>query len=184
MKVWSDDSSREILRDKVLFLTNDDTCCRYKSVNGCVLTEEVNNLSCSHEGGETRMFYHLSSIQSGNNVVLRTNDTDFLIIGLSAMEKLAEDVNVWIEAGVQSTNSQRFISLNQLYITLGKTFCQSLPGYHAFTGCDYTASFSRRGKIKALKILGKNVKFEQMFYDIGVSSTITASMIVLFNEWT
>ena len=69
--------------------------------------------------------------------------TDCLIIGLSAMEKLAEDVNVWIEAGVQLTNSQRFISLNQLYITLGKTFCQSLPGYHAFTKCDYTTFFSR-----------------------------------------
>ena len=69
--------------------------------------------------------------------------TDCLIIGLSAMEKLAEDINVWIEAGVQLTNSQWFISLNQLYITLGKTFCQSLPGYHAFTGCDYTTFFSR-----------------------------------------
>ena len=67
---------------------------------------------------------------------------------------------------------------------MGKTFCQSLPGYHAFTGCDYTASFSRGGKVKALKMLGKNVKFQQMFYDIGVSPTITALMIVLFNEWT
>ena len=38
-------------------------------------------------------------------ITLRTNDTDCLIIGLSAMEKLAEDVNVWMEAGVQSTNS-------------------------------------------------------------------------------
>ena len=104
-KVWGDDSSSEILRDKVLFLNNDDNCWRYKSVNGCVVTEEVNNLSCSHEEADTRMFYHLPSIHSGNNIVLQTNDTDCLIIGLSAMEKLAEDVNAWIEAGVESTNS-------------------------------------------------------------------------------
>ena len=168
-QVWSNDSSSEILRFKVLFLNNDDTCWRYKSVNGCVLTE-VNNLSWSQEEADTRMFYHLFSTQSGNNVVLRTSDTDCLIIGLSAMEKVDEDVNVWIEAGVQSTNFPRFILLNQLYITLGKTFCQSLPGYHAFTGCDYTTSFSRGGKVKALKILGKNVKFQQMFYDISVKT--------------
>ena len=46
--------------------------------------------------------------------------------------QLTEDVNVRIEAGVQSSNSQWFISLNKLFITLGKTFCQSLPGYPAF----------------------------------------------------
>ena len=69
------------------------------------------------------------------------------------MEKLTEDANVWIETGVESSNSQQFISLNQLYITLCKTFCQSLPDYHAST-----ASFCRRGKVKSLKILGKKYK--------------------------
>ena len=98
--------------------------------------------------------------------------------------QLTEDVNVWIEAGAQSSNSQWFISWNKLYITLGKTFCKSLPGCHAFTGCDYTASVSKRGKVKTLKILGKKMKFQQIFYDIGVIPTITAPMIVLFNDWT
>lgn len=79
------------------------------------------------------MFCHLSSNPCGNSVILWTNDTDCLIIGLSAMEKLAEDVDVRIEAGVQSTNSQQCISLNPLYIALGKRFFQSLPGYRTFT---------------------------------------------------
>ena len=52
------------------------------------------------------------------------------------------------------------------------------------TGCDYTATLSKRRKVKALKILGKKMKFQQMFYDIGVTPTITAPMIVLFNDWT
>ena len=79
-----------------MFLNN-DTCWRFELVNGWVLTEEVIHLSCSHEEADTRMFYHLSSIQSGDNV-LQTNDTYCLIIGLSTIEKLAEDINVWIEA--------------------------------------------------------------------------------------
>ena len=87
------------------------------------------------------------------------------IIGLSTMEKLTEDVNVWIETGVELTNSQQFISLNQLYITLCKTFCQSLPGYHAST-----ASFCRRGKVKSLKILGKKKKSLNKYSMILVSA--------------
>lgn len=51
-------------------------------------------------------------------------------------------------------------------------------------GCGYTDSFCRRSKVKPLKIPVKNVKTQQMFYDIGVNSTITAPMIVLFSEWT
>ena len=127
MKVWSNDSFSEVLRNKVLFLNNDDACWRYESVNGCVLTEEVNHLSFGQEEADAGIFYHLPSIQSGNNVVPRTNDTDCLVIGLSTMEKLAEDINVWIEAGVQLTNSQRFISLNQFYITMGKTWPLTQP---------------------------------------------------------
>ena len=150
----------------------------------CLLTEEVNYLSWSHEEADTKILYHLRSIQTDNNHVLQTNETDYLIIGLSAMEKLAEGVNGWIEAGVQWTNSQQFISWKQLYVTLGKTFCQSLPGYHAFARWHYTASFSRRGKVKALKILETNVNFQQVFYDISVIPTITALINVLFNEIT
>ena len=97
------------------------------------------------------------------------------------MEKLAEDVDVRIEAGVQSTNSQQCISLNPLYIALGKTFFQSLPGYSHWPACDYTDSFCRRSKVKPLKIPVKNVKAQQLFYDIDVNPTITAPMIVLFS---
>lgn len=33
-----------------------------------------------------------------------------------------------------------------------------MPGLHAFTGCDFTASFYRKGKVKAFKILEYNTK--------------------------
>ena len=66
---------------------------------------------------------------------------------------------------------------------LCKTFCQSFPSYHAFAGYHYTVPFYRRGKLKPLKVLGKNVKYQQMFYNIGVSPTITAPMIVLFKGY-
>lgn len=103
---WSDDSFAEILGEKHLLFNNENVCKRYISDEGCVVTEEVQQLYCSHEEADTRIFYHLSSIPIGRNVILRTNDTDCLVIGLSVMEKVVS-VNAWIEAGLRSKNTLR-----------------------------------------------------------------------------
>ena len=34
--------------------------------------------------------------------------------------------------------------------------CAALPGFHAFTASDYTASFSRKGKVRPFALLEKN----------------------------
>ena len=34
--------------------------------------------------------------------------------------------------------------------------CAALPGFHAFTGSDYTASFSRKGEVRPLALLEQN----------------------------
>jgi len=69
--------------------------------------------------------------------------------------------------GLFSKNTLRFININQLYNTLGATLSKSLPGYHAFTGSDYTAAFSRKGKLSALKVLEKDNKLQETFGKLG-----------------
>ena len=41
--------------------------------------------------------------------------------------------------------------------------CKSLLGFHALTGCDYTASFNRKGKVKPFKMLQKNPSIQDAF---------------------
>ena len=36
-----------------------------------------------------------------------------------------------------------------------------------FTGCDYTASFSRKGKVRPLKYLEKNETMQEVFGSMG-----------------
>ena len=45
--------------------------------------------------------------------------------------------------------------------------CAALPGFHAFTGSDYTASFSRKGKVRPLALLEKNQNAIEMFSILG-----------------
>ena len=39
--------------------------------------------------------------------------------------------------------------------SLGYRLCCALPGYHAFTRCDFTASCSRKGNVNSLEKLRK-----------------------------
>ena len=86
-------------------------------------------------------------------------------------------MNIWLEVGVQSNNSQRYISLNSLHLHFGETPCKSLPAYHALTGCDYTASFSRRGKVKPLKTLEEDVVAQEALASLGSAEDIPDKII-------
>lgn len=46
---------------------------------------------------------------------------------------------------------------------LGTTLCQSLPAFHAYTGCDYTAAFYQKGKVRPLKLFSKNESYQIIF---------------------
>ena len=158
-KTCSNGLFTDIFGEDQLLLNNENICKRYRSVGRRVLTEHANHLFLFSWRREHKDVYYLSTVTTGQNVILRTNDTECLVIRSAVMEKVTQGVNVWIEAGLRSKNTQRYISLNQLYVKLGRTLYKSLPGYNAFTGCDYTASFYRRGKVKPLKIPEKNEKY-------------------------
>ena len=105
--------------------------------------EEVTELHSNHEEADNRMFFHLAKVNGPSNVVIRTADTDCLIRGLATQHMYQESMHVWLEVGTLGKNNLRFTSLNQLYSHLENDLCTTLPAYHAFTGCDCTASFCR-----------------------------------------
>jgi hypothetical protein len=85
-----------------------------------------------------------------------TSDTDELVIALGNSYKFP-DCKLQLEVGPQRINSLRFIDITSLSIKLGPVLCRALPGFHAFTGSDYTQVFYYKGKISPLKILEKRM---------------------------
>lgn len=51
--------------------------------------------------------------------------------------------------------------------TFGPSICHALPGYHAFTGCDFTASFANKGKVRPFNILKKNITYQKTFAELA-----------------
>ena len=74
------------------------------------------------------------------------------VILLNHVEKIL--ATVWMYVG--TSNNRRYVNLSAIAEEIGQKFCMSLPGFHAFTGCDYTAAFIRKGKKRPFLKLQEN----------------------------
>ena len=104
---------------------------------------------------DSGMLFDAKFINAPNALVIRTVDTGILVITLCNMPKLFQGLKVWLDVGLTSNNTLRYIDVKEIHHSLGYRLCFALPGYHASTGCDFTVSFSREGKVNHLKKLRK-----------------------------
>ncbi|CAH0563075.1 unnamed protein product [Brassicogethes aeneus] len=174
---WTDDAFIPFLKDKTLNV-NFDECYTFQVVNNTIIRFIDRDLSCTlHEEADTKIIHHVTKIEFDSNVVIRSSDTDVLIILLGNMNKVNEALKIWMHIGVG--NSQNYINVTQLYGNLGVRICRALPGLHAFTGCDYNPAFYGKGKIKPWKILKKSPKVQKAFEDLGENDIDPASYEVI-----
>ena len=68
-----------------------------------VVRTEERSLFCTHEEADSHIFFHISSLENQSNVVIRTADTDCLIIGLGCHEKLDPSLKIWLGCRVEIT---------------------------------------------------------------------------------
>ena len=127
-----------------------------KEENGQVPRTLIPELASSHEETDSKMIYHLTILEENSKVIIRTSDTDVLVIALGWLENIPESINVWLKVGLYAKNSLRYIDVRELSNKLGKDLCRALPAFHVFTGCGYATAFSRKEKICPLKTLEKD----------------------------
>ena len=110
------------------------------------------------------MLFHVGHLVAPNNVMVRTADTDVLIIALVNIEKIPTIINVWPENGNSHEFTLRYVNVTKLHQALGNnSLCFAPPGLHAFTGSYYTASFNLKGKIRPLKLLERSEDAKKAF---------------------
>jgi hypothetical protein len=120
------------------------------------------SLFCSQEEADTRMIFHAGEVNVYNaalgvhgRVVIRSADTDVLVLTIHYLPQWEHVSELWIETGhtLDYRNSHRFIPVHELCKTLSLTFTQILPAVHALTGCDSTSALYGIGKKSAMKLL-------------------------------
>ena len=103
-------------------------------------------------------------------------DADVLVIIPCSLPRLYQGLKFWLEFGLTSNNTLRYINVNKIYQSLGYKLCRDLPGYHVFTGSDFTASFSQE-KANPLKKLRKNAMSIKVFSELGEKETLDKKQI-------
>ena len=91
---WDDDSLATTLGEKTLFVNNNNDCYSFtvKDERMCKICER--SLYSTHEEADSRMIFHLNSVTNSSNVVIRTSDTDVLVIALGCMGSMSSDIKV------------------------------------------------------------------------------------------
>ena len=111
-------------------------------------TEDIDALKSNHEEADTRMILHaVYAVRDSptSAIVIQSPDTDVLVLCVSYFTGIGCN-ELGFRTGV--SDRQRYIPVHSIQEKLGKRLCQSLPAFHALTGCDSTSSLSRRGKKK------------------------------------
>ncbi|XP_053595716.1 uncharacterized protein LOC128667953 [Microplitis demolitor] len=170
IEYWATDEMATFIGNTLIKL-NYDSCYSYIVKNNSVEMTIDEDMTCNnHEEADTKIIHHACKLDicAKTNVLLKTSDTDVLIIMLGNMDHLQSDeLNIFMEYG--TGNSKRNINVTKLHMELGPSLCTSLPGFHALTGCDYNPSFFQKGKIRPYKILIKNKSYQKALTDLGVA---------------
>ncbi|KAG1676316.1 hypothetical protein GQR58_014353 [Nymphon striatum] len=125
-----------------------------------------------HEEADSLIAFHVANITAGS-IIVRAADTDVLIlIGTLGQQRpeVRSMANIIMDCGMG--NSRRYINVTNIVGVLEDCkpgLPRALPGYHAFTGCDFTSAFYRKGKVKALGIVQKDKtgRFVNLFISMG-----------------
>ena len=57
-----------------------------------------------------------------------------------------------MDTGTKGQGNRCYVNISAIASKIGTKVCEALKGFHAYTGCDYTSSFIRKGKKRPLKI--------------------------------
>ena len=125
--LWSNDQLTYLFKFKLLYVTCNDKCYQYYANNNQVVCLEVHALYSTHEEADSRMFFHLKSIDPPSNVIIRTADTDCLIIALACKLNYDNQIKVWMEVGTHTSNNIHYINIYELHSHFGKSLCKPLP---------------------------------------------------------
>ena len=123
----------------VVIMTNGEDVCKSKAVDTEILSP------CTQEEADTRMLLHAADgVKQGHkNILLRTVDTDVVVLAVSLAHKLECD-RLCIAFG--TGKSFHYLDATYMALMLGNDRCTALPSFHALTGCDTTSSFAGIGK--------------------------------------
>lgn len=116
-------------------------------------------LQSTQEEDDTRIFLHLidsdkrCALQGEGRAIIKTPDTDVVVLAIHFFPQLSSIKEVWIETGnpTKTLDRRRYLPIHDMCKSIGSILCRILPATCALTGCDSISSFHGIGKRSVLK---------------------------------
>lgn len=184
MNALEDDSLASVYDDRKLYVTEESFCYSFIAVDGKVIKTEEVSLRSNHEEADTRMMAHCATLDGPANVVTRSTDSDDLAIALSNCHKLKDGIQLYMEAGVASDNSLRYIDINKIVKRLGPKLSPAIAAFAIYLGIDQNPSWARIGNKGPYGVLEKNVEYQDAFSAMGSSEFIREETLDSLEKFT
>ena len=164
---WGKPQYKDLISQRQIFLGHSSDCHSFSVSAGTVTKKKEDSLHCNHYEADTRICLHVSEIDKNHdvdNISVRASDTDIAVILIHHVVKLKS--KVWMDIGTSGKDSRRFVDITAISQSLGQQMCEALPAFHTFTGSDYTSAFVRKGKVRPLHLLEKNINAQIAFSEL------------------
>ena len=107
-------------------------------------------MPCNIEEEDERMFVHVQhAAELCPHVLIKTVDSDVVVIALGAFHRIRSLQEPWIEVGVRK--HLRYIPIHEMAMSLGPQSAIAFLFYHTFSGCDTTSSLKGKGKVSDIR---------------------------------
>lgn len=143
LQQWSGNSYANRIGRRIIFFAAADICVRLFVVDGKVMSEQVEELRCTHEEADTRIFLHAkhAADHGEGTIIIRSPDSDVTILACHFQDQIPARLLVHKKSKTRTI----FLDIPAIVQKAGVELCDALPGLHAFTGCDTTSSFVGKG---------------------------------------
>jgi hypothetical protein len=141
MEEWKRNCYWNMMTTKTVFASYGGKCTKY-------IADEQQQIVLSHKNEEADTLITFHAANTTGDIIVRATDTDVLIILLGYLGRMRPEmrsmINIIMDCGMG--NNRRYININHIAEKLevkAPGLAAAMPGYHCFTGCDYTSSFYR-----------------------------------------
>ena len=167
---WQSERYASKLHGRTVFFVRDKDCFCLTSVDGLtVAATQTLELVSNQEEADTRIILHClhaaQQVPDTYGIVVRSPDTDVFVLLLHYSFRIPHQL--LFDTGCSS--NRRVLDVHKLAKELEPDVCAALPSFHAFTGCDSTSAFVRKGKRVPFKLLCNNQDAVDAFKNLGTT---------------
>ena len=151
LEEWKKGKYAPKLQGEHLVFVKERKCISLTCTDGKnVVTEEIEKLSSSHEEADTRIILHCNDVAANSpkswGILVRYPDTDVFILLL----RFVRHINHTVLFDIGTGDKRRLVNVQAVAKDLGHEINLALIALQAFTGCDTTSAFARRGEKSVL----------------------------------